>query len=837
MRILKYYVLGTVLTITNSLTATSRNQEEAFLKARQFYTQQVKQNLRSSVDLQLVYTDKPSEGTDAAGFYVFNVGDDQGYVMVAGTDAVKPILGYSDKGSFPTENLPENLKSCLNFYHQEIQYASQKGLVYQNMALRTTSTSLAPLITTKWDQYAPYNLLCPYHPDYNENALTGCTATAMAQIMNFHKWPVKGAGIHNDYLTFNSIDTVLTVNYGETTYPWNDMQDVYDGRTTPAQDSAVALLSYHCGVAANMNYHVGAEGGSGADFFNASRGMIDHLGYDPDMQFFARNFYKTDSWEQLLRNELDARKPILYGGSKPEGGHAFVCDGYDSNGFFHFNWGWGGTSNGYFALTTLNPDDKDDANSLNGYSFFQYALMGIQKPDGLDKPIYTMVMYQTKLLLSKSFLASVSTETFSIKHSYWNFGINEFRGTIGAGLYQNGNFLKCLATSETLHLVSNEIATDFHLDNLSLAGMPAGDYQLKPVYQPKDSTSWSLFKPMGAISNIVDINIQGNTASLNLKNVNPQLILTDSIRTNAKCYQNRKCRFTLPLKNTGSEFYSYLNLRVYSETNPENFQNLDPILALIKSDESQTVEMTTTMNLKPGNYLAYAQYDSSNIQNMYVKKRIGEPFRVTVLSEPSSPLLTIDRKIKLQGGDTVYIDEPFTVSSDIKNIGGYYDGSIICFVFPAAPGTSLTYIGNQDFVLDSVQTKTVSLTGSMTLAPGNYRMGLYYFMNDTWNKPFSPDPNDKTVYAIISFTLRELETGLTGKTTRKLRLASNPVGELLEIITDENVLVADIYDLSGRWLSGFRQTKMLTVGNLGKGMYLLRVSTEKGLHAARFIKK
>lgn len=837
MRLLRYWVLGMMLILSCSLMAVHSDKEEALTKARQFYAEHINHNLRSSVDFQLVYTDTSTDGVDSAGFYVFNAGDDQGYVMVSGSDAVRPILGYSDSGRFPKENIPENLKSLLDFYHREIQYASRKGLTYQRPTLRSATSSVAPLMTTKWDQPAPYNLFCPYHPGYMENALTGCAATAMAQVMNFHKWPVKGTGVHSYPLTFNSKDTVLTVKYGETTYPWNDMNTVYDGRTTPAQDSAVALLSYHCGVAANMNYNVNAEGGSGANIFNVGRGMIDYLGYDPDLQLFLRFFYKTDSWEQLLRKELDARRPIIYGGASPDGGHAFVCDGYDSKGFFHFNWGWGGTSNGYFTTTAMNPDDNDDANSISGYSFLQYGLLGIQKPDGVDKQINMMALYGSPLTISKSFLSAVSIDTFSIKYGFWNYGINEYRGTAGAGLYQNGNFLKCLAVSDIIHLEMNTGNPTLRLGNLSLAGLSDGDYQLYPVYQPQDSIGWSLLKPLGAISNLVEIHIQGNTASLNLKDFSPHLNLTDTIGTNPKYYQNRKSRFLLPLKNTGSEFYSYLNLHVYSETNPENFQDLDPVLALIKTDESQIVEMTTTINLSPGNYLAYAQYDSSSAQNMLVQKRMSEPFRIAVLPEPSSPLLTIDRKIKLPGGDTIYIDQPFTVTSDIRNIGGYYDGTIMCYVFPAVSGASLTYFGAQDLVLDSVQTKTATLTGSMTLAPGNYRIGLYYFLNNNWVKPYAPDPTDKTVYAILPFTLMELETGLPDNTTMDLRLASNPVGEVLELITDENVLSAAIHDLSGRLLSRSRQTKTLATGSIGKGMYLLQVSTEKGLRTIRFIKK
>jgi len=830
--------LGLFFFASISMMAIPRSETDALLKAQQFYTAHLQGKLRNSVELKLVYTDEPvaSKGKETPGFYVFNAGIDEGFVLVSGNDAVRTILGYSDKGQFPTENLPENLKSWLSFYHQEIQYASKLGTAYLESSVGNSNTSVAPLIKSKWNQFEPYNLFCPYHPDYRERTVTGCTATSMAQIMNYHQWPTKGTGVHTDSLTFDSTRIGLTANFGETTYPWNDMLDIYNGTSTPAQDTAVALLSYHCGIAANMMYNVASVGGSGAYVENAGLGMIQHFGYDADMQIALRWFFKPDDWEALLRKELDASRPMLYAGSSPTGSHAFVCDGYDSNGYFHFNWGWGGLYDGYFSTTTMNPKYPNDKSSINGFSYFQYCLFGIQKADNKNNPFYQLYMTGAPIKSSKTFLPAVNTDHFNIDFGYANFGITTFRGSIGAGLYQNGTFLKCLDATPSVWLERPYGDSLFHSKNLSLAGMANGNYQLCAVYQPKDSSNWSKIFTYSTISNNLNITIQGNSATFSTPELKPNLILTDPIQVNGSFYQNKKCTFRVPLKNTGYDFYSNLTMHLYSETNQKNCQDLDASIALIKKDESQTVEIKGNLKLNPGTYLAYLQYDSTNFQSTESYKKIGSPFQITILPESGNPLLTIEKSIQLEGGDTLYVKKAFTLTSDIKNVGGFFSDEIRGYVFPEKPGTMLSIVGTQNLELDSTQTKKVQITGSIDLIPGKYRLIMYYLLNNALKRPYSANLADKTEYAVLPFSLLA-ETNVSERTTPPWRLASNPVGEMLELITDETVLLAGIYDLSGRLLMQFSQTKKMAVGNLGKGMYLLRVTTEKGFHTERFIKK
>jgi hypothetical protein len=223
----------------------------------------------------------------------------------------------------------------------------------------SVSTAVSPLVQTKWDQSPYYNNLCPYDNSKGERTVTGCVATAMAQVMNYWEYPKKGTGFHS----YNhSKYGTLNANFGSTTYDWANMPNELTSSSSTVQKNAVATLMYHCGVSVDMDYNVSSEGGSGA-YVISSRSPVTHcteyalktyFGYKTSIQGVQKADYTTTNWKNLLKAELDASRPIVYAGFG-DGGHCFVCDGYDNNDYFHFNWGWGGLYDGYFALNALIP--------------------------------------------------------------------------------------------------------------------------------------------------------------------------------------------------------------------------------------------------------------------------------------------------------------------------------------------------------------------------------------------------------------------------------------------------------------------------------------------------
>ena len=324
-----------------------------------FMNANTKTPLRGTDDLQLVTIYSISRG-DAA-FYVFNTPN--GFVIVSADDCATPILGYSDEGQFELENIPVQLVDYLDGFIEQIQYGIENHLeadeatAHQWELVRTVghiieqraTAAVAPLLTDTWSQDCYYNNMCPEDPDGPcGHVYTGCVATSFAQVMHYWEYPINGAGS----ITYTpSSYPQQTANLGTTTYDWANMPDRLSASSSSEQIDAVATLMWHCGVAVEMDY---GPYGSGAGSSAIATALVNYFGYSDELSMVFRRNYSDADWLTLMKNCLNMGRPILYGG-----GHAFVCDGYNNNNLLHFNWGWGGSYNGYFSISALNPGNYD----------------------------------------------------------------------------------------------------------------------------------------------------------------------------------------------------------------------------------------------------------------------------------------------------------------------------------------------------------------------------------------------------------------------------------------------------------------------------------------------
>ena len=325
--------------------------------------------VKNNSGLELVYTANSENGE--ACFYVFNV-ENYGYIMVSASDCAHPILAYSEESTFDINNVAPGLSDMMHVYTEAITYAIESDakatldIESEWKSLENTGKVrpamrgqvVEPLCTTKWNQSWPYNKFCPEQPASwasNGHAVVGCVATAMAQVMKYWNHPTQGQGTHT-YTPYcqqchgNAYPT-QTVNFGATTYDWENMADQITSSSPVAEIDAVATISYHCGVAVDMMYdHHGA--GSGAFSTDVPAAIQTYFKYAPSTLVNRQN---NQTWDEDLRNAIRMGRPVYYSGFDEEGGgHAFVCDGYDENGLFHFNFGWGGASDGYFTTEAMD---------------------------------------------------------------------------------------------------------------------------------------------------------------------------------------------------------------------------------------------------------------------------------------------------------------------------------------------------------------------------------------------------------------------------------------------------------------------------------------------------
>jgi hypothetical protein len=381
-RILTLFLL--VAMTMGSLSAGNVSQQMAQRIGQQFLNTTALGQERTEIQLQLVST---AEMRGEVDYYVFNVVDGNGFVIVAGDDRVKPILAYSTKGSFDPQDVAEGFEFTLNSFRKEIQYVREHHmvatpdivaewrLVSETGSLNRggqTRAVVGPLCQTIWNQNFPYSSQCPEDEEGSGgHVYAGCVATAMGQVMKYYDWPPRGTGSH----TYNPDGYAQqTANFGETDYHFELMPLELDSTSTEEDYFYIAQFLHHCGISVDMQY---SGHGSGAYSFDVPTALSNYFRYStdsdlPTLSFWGFSMYTNEQWIQMLKDGgLDEHIPLYYSGSDDNGagGHAFVCDGYDENDYFHFNWGWSGRDDAWCPIGALNTTKYafNDSNSFLGH--------------------------------------------------------------------------------------------------------------------------------------------------------------------------------------------------------------------------------------------------------------------------------------------------------------------------------------------------------------------------------------------------------------------------------------------------------------------------------------
>ena len=411
-------------------------------------------------------------------------GEGLGFVVVSNDDSVTDIVGYS-KESFSV--IPPAMEWFINTVDNNMQEMTKSGVLYAPIPPSTEfPESVEPLLKSTWDQGKPYNILCPGGNGSSTRLYpTGCVATALSQIMYYHKYPEVGIGEHQySFQPESGVGRIISANFGETHYDWTNMLDDYSKGYTDEQANAVATLMLHCGVAVEMGY---TASGSGAYGQEACLGIKKFFGYNKNARLYTRDYYTAELWMEMIFKELNLKRPIYYdGSSEGGGGHAFIIDGYDKDGFVHVNWGWGGNSNGFFDIALLNPPGSS-------YSKEQGMILGMCKPD-VDIP------YESQVVASElGFIFSgTNTKRVTISGVIHNAGAEKFVGTIACVLENSENTIVLKKQEDlTLQAITGGMwyNTNFSLLSNNLSSIPDGTYRLFVGSKTAEDTRWQLVRP------------------------------------------------------------------------------------------------------------------------------------------------------------------------------------------------------------------------------------------------------------------------------------------------------------------------------------------------------
>lgn len=437
---------------------------------------------------------KLSTEIETPAYYVFNIDKQKGFVIVSGDDKTETILGYSDNGEIDKNNLPDGLKALLEAYETDVRYPIANSANRKARAVVATKKSIPAIVPAHWNQDAPYN-------NNLKGNLTGCVATAMAQVMYYHRFPASCGYLKAPSYTFSNVTG--------TTFQWDKMTDTYSKQYSAESGQAVADLMQYCGYSVKMGYSTSF---SSAWITSIRPAMIKYFGYDPDMQYVERFNFTVNQWNDMMYNELREGRPVIYGAMTPEGsGHCFIIDGYEKGDFFHINWGWSGMSDGFYRLPELHPASAGLGGASGGYSNNQQAVIGIQPDDHENTTSQTQQRRLSVFVMYKEYPEYTRSNSSS---AFANIGINyivrhhfdeTFMAYTGLALYQGDRLVRPLYEGDLTSLSEGEekkiSAPYFNIP----ADVPNGKYQICAVSKEKYGDPWQ--KCLGSERNHFDIEI------------------------------------------------------------------------------------------------------------------------------------------------------------------------------------------------------------------------------------------------------------------------------------------------------------------------------------------
>ena len=744
--------------------------------------------IRTVSDVALSYTSfAPAPATDQSAepivcYYVFNINSTQGFVIVSGDDAVAPILGYSNQASFDADHIPPHVAAWLKGYEDQIEYAvSQKMTatpkIMSEWELYKTTTNpkplykapqgVAPLVQTTWNQSPYYNDLCPYDNQAGDRAVTGCVATAMAQVLKFWNSPATGAGFHS----YNDPKYgTQSADFGSTTYDWNGMPMVLNGPNT-----AIATLMYHCGVSVDMTYGVGATGGSAAYVISsqspvtncAEYALKTYFGYPSTLHGEARATYSDATWTSMLKTDLDASRPLIYAGFGSGGGHCFVCDGYDDNGMFHFNWGWQGQFDGYFQIDALNPEGVGTGGGTGGFNSGQQAIFGVQGSGGGGGGGGTTTL-QIYAPLNISSSPIYYGNAFTITTDIANMATTgSFTGDFCAAIFDNNQaFVDFVEIKSNMTLPAQSHYTNgVTFSNAGLFTMLPGAYVIA-VYYRTGGGNWILLPDgSGSNTNVIQVNV-----------INPndmEMYAPMTVTPGTTLIKGQQVSVHLDVANFGtSGFTGTWDVSLY---------NLDgSFAATIQSLTGQTLGAgyhytnglnfaNSALNVDPGTYLMALQYlpdggswtltGSTTYQNP-IEVTVQEGTLSTDMYEPNNTAAQAYLLPTSFSGNTASV----STNGSNCNTGTDYD----YYKITLDPGYSYTvgavvndagYGGGQTYTLDAVW--TYSTDGA------------------NWSSTFDnvdPDNIQMMNGGTLFFEVSPKFTGTMGTYKLTLNITKNPLG-------------------------------------------------------------
>jgi hypothetical protein len=478
-----------------------------------------------------------------SGLYIFNVGSGEGFVLVSGDDRSEAVLGYAESGAFDVATLPDNARAWIRGLAAVDGANGQNGQFGLNgQDVQSERAAVRPLLKTQWAQKWPYNQFCP------NSSATGCVATAMAQVMRYFEWPQAETTAIPAYGNYDELPPAL--------FDWDGMKAGYG--ESGENYHAVAQLMHYCGRAVQMRY------GSTSSAYSQliPDAMHRFFGYDGGACIVYRSDYTFSDWLELICDELENGRPVIYAGQRSSATHQFVCDGYDGEGFFHINWGWGGLSDGWFRLAVLNPKKPGTGGGtgLDGYTMYQSAIIGLQPERGGKAPDLIPLLTCEEMRV----LSATRTEREDLSGAFrlriCRPMINHSRDTLtmgyGLALMHDG---RLIAGSELLRYADNFVPGSYINRGLgwdyNFGSGLTGSYRIVPVCSIKQGKTTEIVPALGADIRYIEVEL--TETMLTVEEHPRRNLVVDDVKF---CLKDSVIGATVTISNHGDDYDGLLYL-------------------------------------------------------------------------------------------------------------------------------------------------------------------------------------------------------------------------------------------------------------------------------------
>ena len=723
-------------------TAGPVNLQSAKRKAGTF----LKEKVGSIIDkpMNLAYRQPLPDNEEQTAFYVFNSSDGKGYVIVSGDDRTEQVLGYSPTGHIDPEAMPDNMKYYLGELAKELASMDSDVTVVSRKSKRRAPVKKAiePLITTHWDQDSPFNNMAPYVINSKGDTVrcvTGCVATAMAQLMNFYKYPDATIADIPGYTSRSNSFEIDPIPAG-TTIDWDNMADTYDKNSTPAQCDAVAMLMYLCGVSVRMDYGVSSSGSSLSEYT-----LIKYFGYGGHARYVEKKNYSSLAWFNLIYNELAEGYPMYSDG----GSHAYVIDGYDGDNMFHFNWGWGPGSDGYYLLSSVSEYYPDGTTgSTTSYTSGQGVIIGLRAAtDGNSSAESTVKLTQC-----------INDSTLEVQITHPLQLAEECAYGIGY-LKDDQSVVPLNVCYEDWPYYANAILLS--TQPFTIRGLSKGNYRVVAIKKNEGSTVWKAAEDSELTFADVNVNDDGTMTTQMYGYTTDVKVDTMYFVLDPTFGSNQLKAYVTKNVSDGKTFEGDIALFSIKETKSgtytsTSYHRLDTKSVILQDNETKCLDMKAFLN---GTY-----YGASDVDSLYTfrfcqgdfnGRKIGD-FQVLVKkSAKISKNLTMTMTPTIESFNTA---ENYLYGKSLKmkvQVVNENDSDYVGYAVTKLTVGNSTYSDSRSICLPAGgQTEVdfdMSLRNNSNNAATTYKLELYNYCYDGL---FSVDRIINSSFEPMSFTLR-----------------------------------------------------------------------------------